>query len=79
MHKAGLILILMLIVFGGSILITSCSNPNSEAKYEKEAGVSSNCRALIQESVNSWRNGVSSAEDAMYVIESRCGANGDLS
>ena len=78
MRKLGFILVLVVLALGGSILITSCSDPNAEAKYVEQSGVSSNCRAHIQESVNAWRNGVSTTEDAMYAIESQCGANGAL-
>lgn len=60
------------------LILSSCSDPNSEPKFSNDSGLPSNCRAYIQESVDAWRNGAHSTEDTMDAIERNCGVYGDL-
>lgn len=61
-----------------ALSILACSNDlNSEPKYG-DSGLSSNCRAYIQVSVDAWRAGEYETEETMSAIERNCGAYGSL-
>lgn len=62
-----------------ALLLTSCSDDNnSEAKYGKESGLSANCRAYVQASIDEWRNDIHSTDDTMDALERNCGLYGTL-
>lgn len=57
------------------LFIVGCDN-NSSLKYGEETGAPKNCRAIIKENVDSWRNHKYSAEDVIESIDRNCGEFG---
>jgi hypothetical protein len=45
-------------------------------EYGNETGLPKNCRAIIVENIDAWRNGIYSAEDTLGSIDRNCGRVG---
>ena len=60
-----------------AVLLVACADNNSEAKYGK-TGLSANCRAYVQASVDEWRTGANNTDDTMNALERNCGVYGTL-
>lgn len=60
------------------LILSSCSDPNSEPKFSNDSGLPSNCRSYIQRSVDSWRAGEYESEEIINALERNCGMNGHL-
>lgn len=61
-----------------AMLLASCADNNSKPKYGERSGLSANCRAYVQASIDEWRNGSNNIEDTMDALERNCGIHGTL-
>lgn len=61
-----------------AMLLVSCVDNNSEPKYGKRSGLSVNCRAYVQASIDGWRTGEETTDDTMDALERNCGIAGTL-
>ena len=67
-----------ILILVAATFLASCADNNSEPKYGERSGLSANCRAYVQASVDDWRNGSNSTEETMDALERNCGINGSL-
>lgn len=66
------------LMIAAAILLVSCADHNSEPKYGERSGLSVNCRAYVQASIDGWRNEVHDTYDTMNALERNCGLYGEL-
>lgn len=57
------------------LVLASCGDPNSKLEYG-ETGLPKNCRAIIKENIEAWRNNQYSAEEVLTSIDRNCGEYG---
>lgn len=67
-----------ILIVVATMLVASCADNNSEPKYGESSGLSANCRAYVQASIDEWRNGSNDTEDTMNALERNCGIHGNL-
>ena len=60
--------------------LSACGLPDDNDKpvYGKDSGLPVNCRAYIQTSIDGYRRGEYTAEEAMSGLERNCGLNGQV-
>ena len=70
--------IIIVVTLTSSALLSGCwqQDDNAVPKYGKETGAPVNCRAYVQLSIDEYRNGRFSADDAMAGLERNCGLFG---
>lgn len=68
-------IIIIALVVGAFFLGKANGDPNKTFIYG-ETGSPRNCRAIIAENIQGWKDGVYSAEEALGSIERNCGAEG---
>lgn len=66
----------VLILFVALFCAGCAKDDNASPKFGKETGLPANCRAYVQFSIDSYRQGKYTADETMTGLERNCGANG---